>query len=220
MNRIHRIPCKLHNMRGIIGQCRLYQQYALRRCSVQYIYHNKNRNLWEQQSLQYSLFNKPLQSCLIKPLKLVQSELSICLRHKSKRSSIPSQEESEDDDFDSTVTLETGPDFKDLRCRVGSLRIGALAKVGFNMSRTQSEKEFYFHKFRVNAKKVEKKSATLKIGDIMDYIKENSVPASPDLVEVSRLELRDVGGFDNDSTDITVVIRRYPKLLILREDFE
>lgn len=56
-------------------------------------------------------------------------------------------------------------------------------------------------------------------GDILDYVRENANIGNG-LTEISRVELLHIGGFNNSSSNLTVILRRFPKLIIAKEDLD
>ncbi|PBC25571.1 hypothetical protein APICC_01699 [Apis cerana cerana] len=57
---------------------------------------------------------------------------------------------------------------------VPSLRLDAIAKAGFGMSRAKVDREFYMSNIRVNGKKCFKKGIKVNLGDEIDFIQKRS----------------------------------------------
>ncbi|XP_076288364.1 mitochondrial transcription rescue factor 1 [Lasioglossum baleicum] len=123
---------------------------------------------------QYKL--RPTYSCLQPSLNSITQK-----RFKSKKQVSSREEESSDDEEDSTEIddyLQT-QGAKVVNTSVSSLRLDAVAKAAFGMSRNKIDKAFYNSNLRVNGEKCLKKSETIAVEDEIDLVigRSNSNPA-------------------------------------------
>ncbi|XP_018007789.1 uncharacterized protein LOC108665536 isoform X2 [Hyalella azteca] len=158
---------------------------------------------------------QPSVSSLMLTLNRAPGICWAALRHKSsKRTTTDDLDIDSDDNEEDGIVLEKGLDFADRRYRVPSLRIDACIKAAFKISRSQSEKEIYANKIRLNGEKLEKRSHMLRIDDVLEYVKQNPSKTNPSLIEISRAEVRHIGGFEEAGTHYNVVMRVYPRLIV------
>ncbi|XP_076628519.1 mitochondrial transcription rescue factor 1 isoform X1 [Colletes latitarsis] len=97
--------------------------------------------------------------------------LVIFKRFKSKKQTSEHVDDNEDEDELPEIDdyLQT-KNSKIVRATVTSLRLDAIAKVGFGLSRTKIEEAFYNSNIRVNGEKYLKKSALVKVEDEIDLV--------------------------------------------------
>ncbi|XP_076656153.1 uncharacterized protein LOC143360878 [Halictus rubicundus] len=122
---------------------------------------------------QYKL--RPTYSCLRQCLDPITQK-----RFKSKKqvSSKEADSSDEEDSIEIDNYLQT-PGAKVVNASVPSLRLDAIAKAGFGLSRNKIDKAFYNSNLRVNGKKCLKKSSTIEVEDEIDLVigRSNSNPA-------------------------------------------
>lgn len=97
---------------------------------------------------------------------------------------------------------------------VQSLRVDLLLKSGIGLARNKIETAFYESRIRINGKKLNKKSATCRIGDEIDLIR-NDCPINPKNLVIARIEILDTKA-NEDS--ISVTMKRFKTLTI--EDYK
>ncbi|XP_044730198.1 mitochondrial transcription rescue factor 1 [Chrysoperla carnea] len=126
---------------------------------------------------------------------------------KSKKSQ---KTEEHDSDEENDWSSEVEKDAKIVKANLNSLRMDLVVKAGLNIARNKVENAFYENKIRINEKKVVKKSANLRVGDEIDFIRGFSKNNSNFLI-VSRLIILDAIEKDEN---VTVVMKRFKSLLI------
>ncbi|XP_075058966.1 mitochondrial transcription rescue factor 1 [Mixophyes fleayi] len=153
------------------------------------------------------------------------------IRHKSKKSQKrnrtgSSQEEEEDDDDEGVdpedSDYEEEPvedpsipkDYKDLEKAVQSFRFDVILTAGLDMSRNKVEEEFYKGKLRLNGEKLWKKSRSVKAGDVLDLIVEES--KENETTTVMRIVLKDVLKEKTTTDKFKVLLRRWKLLKVPR----
>ncbi|ROT67964.1 hypothetical protein C7M84_013945, partial [Penaeus vannamei] len=124
-----------------------------------------------------------------------------------------------DEESDGEGELESAADFRDVRVNVSSLRLDAVLKAGFNMSRNKVESAFYDSKIRVNGQKVMKKSKQLQEEDEVDIIKAVS-SKNPAFLDISRVVVLSIGSYNEDTDKVQVRLRKYPHLLVEKYEDE
>lgn len=152
----------------------------------------------------------------------IGSSLVCSSRHKSSKSDKRrnrSQDFSDDEESDGEGELESAADFRDVRVNVSSLRLDAVLKAGFNMSRNKVESAFYDSKIRVNGQKVMKKSKQLQEEDEVDIIKAVS-SKNPAFLDISRVVVLSIGSYNEDTDKVQVRLRKYPHLLVEKYEDE
>lgn len=143
-------------------------------------------------------------------------------RFKSKgKSSKQSKHKDEDEDEDRDDGLDIDDYLnteksKVVVTKVPSLRLDAVAKVGFGVSRNKLEKEFYKGNIRVNGEKCLKKGMLVNIGDEIDYIQGRS-PENAEFLVINRCIPLSVS-LDQESEDIVVKLLHNKSLLV--EDYK
>jgi len=130
----------------------------------------------------------------------------LALRHKSYGKKPPKRAKDEDSD-DEAPPLERGEGWRDVSVRLPTLRVDAVAKAAFKISRSQAEKDFYANKFQVNGKRMSKKSDWLNEGDELQYVRERAEDGGEK--GVSRAELLRVS---NEEDKVLVVMRVWKKV--------
>ncbi|XP_011690478.1 PREDICTED: uncharacterized protein C6orf203 homolog [Wasmannia auropunctata] len=142
------------------------------------------------------------------PRCLLQSELSLCKdgarshsvqnhydlyiakRFKSSKKKIANIRKDKDEDSDEEKEkddeVEIPMGSKVIKKKVLSLRLDAISKIGFGISRNKIEEIFYDSRLRVNGKKVLKKSKEVQIEDEIDMILHQSVD-NPGFLVVNRI---------------------------------
>ncbi|KOC60521.1 Uncharacterized protein C6orf203 like protein, partial [Habropoda laboriosa] len=103
---------------------------------------------------------------------------------------------------------------KIIKSTVPSLRLDVVAKVGFGISRTKLEKEFYKSNLRLNGNKCLKKSEMVQIGDEIDYIVSKS-PDNPANLIVNRCIL--LSANINSESDVILVKLVQNKSLLIED---
>ncbi|CAK9795527.1 hypothetical protein ANTQUA_LOCUS390 [Anthophora quadrimaculata] len=104
---------------------------------------------------------------------------------------------------------------KTIRATVPSLRLDAIAKIGFGMSRMRLDKEFYKSNLRVNGKKCLKKSAMVEVEDEIDCVLHRS-PDNPNYLIVNRCTVLSINA-EPETETIHVKLLQNKSLLI--EDY-
>ncbi|KAF7991049.1 hypothetical protein HCN44_002611 [Aphidius gifuensis] len=79
---------------------------------------------------------------------------------------------------------------------VNSMRIDAIVKGGFGVSRAKAETILYDSKLRINGYKVPKKGLQIGIDDVIDLIQGPS-PKNPDFLVVTRIKILDANTHEN-----------------------
>ncbi|XP_076239620.1 mitochondrial transcription rescue factor 1 [Calliopsis andreniformis] len=166
-----------------------------------------------------SKFNsEPYNSCINSSYFQPNLNLTINKRFKSKNRSIKHNTESDSDSEDESEgeidNYLLGKNSKVIYATVPSLRVDAIAKAGFGISRNKIDKEFYNSNIRVNGKKCLKKSATVEVEDEIDLITGRS-PVNAKLLIVHRCILLSA---KSNTDSISVKLVRNKSLLI--EDYD
>jgi len=123
-------------------------------------------------------------------------------------------EASDDEEEEDNYEVEAPVGSKVAKVRVSSLRLDTVSKAGFGLSRSKVEEAFYATKFRVNGKKVLKKSKEVDIGDEIDMILHQSVD-NPKLLVINRIVILSM---DLVSNGVQIKLSKDKNLLI--EDYE
>ncbi|XP_060820533.1 mitochondrial transcription rescue factor 1 [Bombus pascuorum] len=111
---------------------------------------------------------------------------------KSKIEDEESDDEESDEEFDIDVDDYLNTDkSKVIVITVPSLRLDAIAKAGFGMSRNKLDKDFYNSNLRINGKKCFKKGMMVHVGDEIDLIQKQS-PTNPKFLIIDRCTLQAV----------------------------
>ncbi|CAK9830019.1 Mitochondrial transcription rescue factor 1 [Anthophora retusa] len=130
----------------------------------------------------------------------------------------------DDEDADEDEKQDALPDVDDylntgkakiIKTTVPSLRLDVIAKVGFGMSRTKLDKEFYKSNLRINGKKCLKKSVTVQIEDEIDCVLHRS-PDNPNYLIVNRCTLL---SFDAKVETETIYVKLLQNKSLLIEDY-
>lgn len=100
---------------------------------------------------------------------------------------------------------------------VVSLRLDAIAKVGFNITRAKVEEAFYEGKLYINGFKPEKKSDELSLGDEVDLVKRVS-RENPDEISVTRLVIVGLPDKATQQGRYKLKIEKYPNITIESHD--
>lgn len=118
--------------------------------------------------------------------------LIIPKRFKSKGKFAKHDEEEEELDDEEEMSVEDyalyTPKSKVIDTTVPSLRLDAIAKAAFGISRAKFDQEFYKSNIRVNGQKCLKKSTMVKVGDEIDHVQKQS-PNSAKLIIVHRCKI-------------------------------
>ncbi|XP_043258238.1 mitochondrial transcription rescue factor 1 isoform X2 [Colletes gigas] len=135
-------------------------------------------------------------------------------RFKSRKQASEHEDSDEDEDESLEVAdyLQT-KNSKLIKATVPSLRLDAIAKVGFGLSRTKIEEAFYNSNIRVNGEKCLKKSVLVKVEDEIDLITGRS-PNNSNFLIIHRCI---VLSFKSTSNGIIAKLLRNKSLLI--EDY-
>ena len=136
------------------------------------------QNLSKHNSQQYSLcgnifFQRNINSAIHK-------------RYKSRKHA--SEQGDEDEDEKESIQVDDYLQTKNSKIidtNVASLRLDAIAKAGFGISRTKIDKAFYNSNIRVNGEKCFKKGVTVEVEDEIDLITGRS-PSNPNFLIVHR----------------------------------
>ncbi|XP_033316983.1 mitochondrial transcription rescue factor 1 isoform X1 [Bombus bifarius] len=131
----------------------------------------------------------------------------------SRKSKSKDEESDEDEEFDIDVDDYLNTDkSKVIVITVPSLRLDAIAKAGFGISRNKLDKDFYNSNLRVNGKKCFKKGMMMHVGDEIDVIQRQS-PTNPNFLIINRCTLQGVNA--NPETDsIKVKLIQNKSLLV------
>lgn len=142
--------------------------------------------VYKNKRIIHSFVTAPISSCQqykLRPtyLCLQPSLNSITQRRFKSKKQLSSREEDSDDEQESTEIdnyLQTQGG-KVVIVSVPSLRLDAVAKAGFGLSRNKIDKAFYNSNLRINGKKYLKKSGTIEVEDEIDLVigRSNSNPA-------------------------------------------
>ncbi|CAL7934030.1 unnamed protein product [Xylocopa violacea] len=126
------------------------------------------------------------------------------------------EEEEEEDlpDVDDYLKTEKS---KLIQTFVKTLRLDVIAKMGFEMSRAQFEKEFYSGSVRLNGQKCIKKHVPIFINDEIDIILSRST-TNPKNIIVNRCKLLVAKLRQDNPNDIKIALLQNKNLLI--EDYD
>ncbi|XP_017878425.1 uncharacterized protein C6orf203 homolog [Ceratina calcarata] len=124
-------------------------------------------------------------------------------------------EEDEENNLDVDDYLNTEKS-KVVMAKVPSLRLDAIAKAGFGLSRNKLEKEFYRSNIRLNGEKCMKKGIMISIGDEIDHIQGRSSTNANFLI-INRCILLSVS-LESEDEDIVVKLLQNKSLLV--EDYK
>ncbi|XP_054003888.1 mitochondrial transcription rescue factor 1 isoform X2 [Hylaeus anthracinus] len=139
----------------------------------------------------------------------------ILKRFKSKKEA---SEEVDENDNEENESLEVDDylltkNSKIINATVSSLRVDAIAKVAFGLSRNLIDRAFYDSNIRINGKKILKKSHQVEVDDEIDLVVDRDTK-NPKLIIVHRsILLKAKGNVDS----ISVKLLRNKSLLI--EDY-
>ncbi|XP_072750822.1 uncharacterized protein [Anoplolepis gracilipes] len=146
-----------------------------------------------------------------------QYNLYLVKRFKSNRKKTDTKKsiEDEDSDVEQEENEEEAPvGSKILTINVSSLRLDTVSKVGFKLSRNKIEEAFYASKFRVNGKKVFKKSMEVEVGNEIDIVSHRNLD-NPAFLIVNRIVILSMS-----STPNSVRIKLSIDKNLLIEDYE
>ncbi|XP_017795264.1 PREDICTED: uncharacterized protein C6orf203 homolog [Habropoda laboriosa] len=159
----------------------------------------------------YSLFvdcSHLQQNLAFVTFKRFKSKISISKHNKHEEQEQENEGELDVDDYLNTEKA------KIIKSTVPSLRLDVVAKVGFGISRTKLEKEFYKSNLRLNGNKCLKKSEMVQIGDEIDYIVSKS-PDNPANLIVNRCIL--LSANINSESDVILVKLVQNKSLLIED---
>ncbi|XP_012222563.1 mitochondrial transcription rescue factor 1 [Linepithema humile] len=140
--------------------------------------------------------------------------LYIIKRFKSRKKTADSKKSRDEDSDEEDDAVEAPIGSKALTVNLTSLRFDALCKAGFGITRNKIEEAFYASKFRINGKKVFKKSVEVEVGDEIDLVLHRKED-NPDFLVVNRILILSMSpGIDN----VRIKISRDKNLLI--EDYD
>ncbi|CAL7934031.1 unnamed protein product [Xylocopa violacea] len=168
-------------------------------------------------SKQCSLFvnhSYPQQSFTSIILKRFKSKGNIAKDAKHEKEEEEEEEEEDLPDVDDYLKTEKS---KLIQTFVKTLRLDVIAKMGFEMSRAQFEKEFYSGSVRLNGQKCIKKHVPIFINDEIDIILSRST-TNPKNIIVNRCKLLVAKLRQDNPNDIKIALLQNKNLLI--EDYD
>ncbi|XP_053980618.1 mitochondrial transcription rescue factor 1 isoform X2 [Hylaeus volcanicus] len=141
----------------------------------------------------------------------------ILKRFKSKKEASEEVDENDDEENESLEVDDylLTKNSKIINATVSSLRVDAIAKVAFGLSRNRIDRAFYDSKIRINGNKILKKSHQVKVDDEIDLVVGRD-SKNPKLIIVHRCILLKAKGND-DSIDVkllrnkSLLIENYPE---------
>ncbi|KAL0125568.1 hypothetical protein PUN28_004587 [Cardiocondyla obscurior] len=168
--------------------------------------------------LQYPFQDFSLHSGDTKPHGVQNHDiLYVAKRFKSKKKTVYTKreiDEDSDEENENDEEEEASPGSKVIKVKVPSLRLDAICKVGFGMSRNKIEEVFYASKLRLNGMKVLKKSKEVDVGDEIDIILHHKED-NPALIVVNRIVILSINVANND---VQIKLSRDKNLLIENYD--
>ncbi|XP_076015497.1 mitochondrial transcription rescue factor 1 [Genypterus blacodes] len=148
---------------------------------------------------------------------------------KKRKAAKPMQEEEEEEkekeerdpeDSDYEDEEEEDPntpkDYKDMKKYVQSFRYDIIMKAGLDMARNKVEDSFYSNKLKLNGQNLIKKSKSVKVGDTLDLVLAENPETNT--VTLMRVVLRRVLGESNDGEKHHVLLRRWKKLNVSKDE--
>lgn len=180
--------------------------------SVQTITANQ---LWTSQNIQLSNGEFGLKTLINLKANLPTRSLQ---RFKSKKGgSQKKQEDSDEEDSDDEGNEADdeiiGHGFTDSKINVNSLRLDTVMKTASSFGRASVESAFFEGRIRVNGDRTTKKSEEIRETDEIDYIIGRNA-ANNDLLDITRVEIRNVPDIASGSGRYTVSVRVFRLLTI------
>ncbi|XP_017761093.1 PREDICTED: uncharacterized protein LOC108551432 [Eufriesea mexicana] len=122
---------------------------------------------------------------------------------KGEKKEEEEEDENEIDEIDDYLRTQNS---KIIVTKIPSLRLDVIAKIGFGMSRSKLDKEFYKNNIRLNGERCLKKGVMIHIKDQIDYIKGKS-PTNPNYLIVDRCVLVSVNTTEEMDTIYVKIIQ-------------
>lgn len=101
-----------------------------------------------------------------------------------------------------------------IKVNLQSMRADLLLKSGVGIARNKIEAAFYEGRIRINGKKLMKKAQSCNIGDVIDYIKNDS-PTNPNHSIISRVEIMSATPKEDI---ISVTMKRFKSLTVEKKE--